>query len=126
MLRHAADAYRFGEAYIEALRLYDRLLADAPDALEPLLGRAECLHGLGGSERLAEAMAIYRRLAASGPDIDERAYWLSQLRMLQILDRVQRNTDQIAPRIERLRLEDPDLGGARYRRAFEQLEARHR
>ena len=40
---------------------------------------------------------------------------------LQILDKVQRSTDRIVPRLRRLRLQDPELGGTRYRRPLERL-----
>ncbi len=123
-LRRAADAYRLGGSYHDGLRLYDRLLKYQPDAVEVLFGRAECLFGLGG-EDLAEAIAIYKRIAAGGIEVGEDCYWRSQLRMLQILDMVQKNTDQIAPRIQRLRLQDPELGGERYRRMFQRLEAKY-
>ena len=46
--------------------------------------------------------------------------------MLQILDRAGRNTTRIAPHIRQLRARDPDLGGERFRRAFEVLENKYR
>ena len=116
----AADAYRLAGRCNEALRLYDALLADHPDAIEVLYGRAECLYDLGGS-RDEEAMAHYRRLAvATAAELDDR-HWQSQLRMLQILRRTGRNTHRIAPYIQQLRGKDPELGGERYRREFERL-----
>ena len=45
--------------------------------------------------------------------------------MLQILDRVGRNTHRILPRIEQLRQQDRALGGERYRRPFQRLEAKY-
>ncbi|MCH8163989.1 MAG: tetratricopeptide repeat protein [Planctomycetes bacterium] len=119
----AADAYRLAERYDDALRLYDTLLLKHPNAVEALLGRAECLFGLGG-DQYPQAMAIYKRIssaAAEGGDY----YWQSQLRMLQILDRTNRNTRRIAPHIRRLRQRDPQLGGERFRRGFEILQNEH-
>ena len=116
----AADAYRLAGRFNDALQLYDELLADHPDALEILYGRAECLYGLGGS-RDEEAMDHYRRLAvATAADLDHH-HWQSQLRMLQILRRRGHNTHRIAPYIQQLRGKDPELGGDRYRREFERL-----
>ena len=53
-------------------------------------------------------------------------FWLAELRTLQILDRTGRNLSKIAPRIERLRLEDKSLGGPRTRRGFDALQNKHR
>ena len=52
-------------------------------------------------------------------------YWQAQLRMLQILSRTGRNTQRIAPHIQRLRHKDATLGGERFRREFERLQSRH-
>ncbi len=70
-------------------------------------------------------MGIYRRLASAGMQSSPRRWWIAQLRMLQILDAIGRNTDQIAPRIRRLQQQDPSLGGADTRRAFEGLLVRY-
>jgi tetratricopeptide (TPR) repeat protein len=120
----AADAYRQAERWREALGLYDGLLSRHPNAVEVLLGRAECLFALG-DDHLADAMELYKRIsrATGGRGGDE--YWQSQLRMLQILSRTDRNTQRIAPHIQRLRQKDPELGGERFRREFERLQAQH-
>ena len=123
-LRHAADAYRLGERHRDALRLYDRLHRDFPNAVEILFGRAECLFGIG-QEGWAEAMGLYKRIAAGGETVGRHYYWQSQLRLLQILDLVQRSTDKIVPRIQRLKLKDPELGGQRYRREFQRLHNKY-
>jgi len=115
-----ADAYRLAGRCNDALRHYDELLADHPDALEVLYGRAECLYDLGGA-RDEEAMDHYRRLAVATATALDDVHWQSQLRMLQILRRTGRNTHRIAPYIQQLRSKDPELGGARYRREFERL-----
>jgi hypothetical protein len=38
---------------------------------------------------------------------------------------VQKNTDRIVPRINRLKKQDPELGGRRYKRGFQRLESKH-
>jgi hypothetical protein len=120
----AADACRQAEQWREALGLYDGLRLRYPNAIEVLLGRAECLFALG-DDQLADAMELYKRIsrATAGKNGDE--YWQSQLRMLQILSRMDRNTQRIAPHIQRLRQKDPELGGERFRREFERLQNRH-
>jgi tetratricopeptide (TPR) repeat protein len=120
-----AAAYLLSGRYAESAARYDRLLRDNPNAAEVLLGRAESLFGLGGEQQLADAMAIYKRFAAAGPESNPGQYWLSHLRMLQIVDRVNRNTDQILPRIERLRQQDRDFGGERYKQGFETLRMKY-
>jgi tetratricopeptide (TPR) repeat protein len=122
--RRIAEAYRLGERFRDGLGHYDHLLRDHSNAVSLLFGRAECLYGLGDA-RLAEAMAIYKRIAAVGGAEAGRYYWQSQLRMLEILDRVGRNTEQIVPRINRLRRQDPELGGPHLRRAFDTLESKY-
>jgi tetratricopeptide (TPR) repeat protein len=124
LLLTLADAQLGSGRPAEALPLYDELLAESPDALPYLLGRAECLQRIGG-DRLADAIVIFKRIAAAGPEVGGDAYWQSQLRTLQILDRVDRNTRRIVPQIERLRRIDPGLGGERWRRQFEALERKH-
>jgi tetratricopeptide (TPR) repeat protein len=123
--QYAGDALRFSGQFDEALTMYDRLLREQPNNAELLLGKAECLFELGEEQRWSEAMTIYKRLGASGPAVGAGTYWLAQLRMLQILDKTNRNTQQILPRIERLRQSDATFGGERYRRGFEALRARH-
>lgn len=126
--RRLADAYRHSNACEAALDWYDRLLEAHPGAMPLLLGRAECLFTLGrdaSEQRLAEAMTVYRRLAAATAEHGGERYWLSQLRMLQILDHAERNTDRILPRIQQLRQRDEDLGGEYFRRQFEQLQAKY-
>jgi tetratricopeptide (TPR) repeat protein len=120
----AADAYRQAQQWRDALDLYDGLRSRYPNAIEVLLGRAECLFALG-DDHLADAMELYKRIsrATGGTDGDE--YWQSQLRMLQILSRTDRNTQRIAPHIQRLRQKDPELGGEHFRREFERLQAQH-
>lgn len=123
--RSIADALRHAHRYTEAMAIYDALLDENPAMLEAAFGRAECLFGLG-SENLTDAMQLYRTIAAARRDAHDRYFWAAESRMLQILDRVDRNTHQIQPRIERLRLTDPQLGGEPYRSRFEALAASRR
>lgn len=118
----AADGLRLSLKYSDALRLYDDLILSRPDAVEALFGQAECWINLGESH-LANAMRTYRRITAAGED--GKYYWPSQLRMLQILDRIGRNTEKIAPRIRRLRKQDSTLGSERWRRGFEILQNKY-
>ena len=125
---HIADSFRLGGRHSDALPLYEQLLRDNSQAIQYLFGKAECLYALGGERRLGQAMLIFRRLAAIGrgsSSASEAYYWQSQLRMLQILDRMGRNTAKIVPRIRQLRQIDQNLGGERYRRQFQQLQNRH-
>lgn len=123
--RRVADAYRFAGDCEAATIIYARLVKLRPNASDILLGQAECFYALGGDQRLADAMGIYKRLAATGVTAGNEAYWLSQLRMLQILDATSRGTQQIVPRIERLRQSDANFGGERYRQGFEALRAKY-
>lgn len=118
ILTRIADAYRAAREFEPALRLYDEVLARQPRAREATLGRAESLFGL---ERFGEAMELFRRIAADRAEAMDHDFWLSELRLLQILDRVGRNTNQIRPRILRLGASDATYGGERFRRAFEIL-----
>ncbi len=123
VLLSVAGAYLLAERFDAARSIYDRLLAAHPNGAEALLGRAECLYGAGDAG--PEAMSLYRRIA-SGADRGTDAWWRSHMRMLQILSLAGRNTHRIAPYIEKLREEDPELGGERYRREFERLQRKHR
>lgn len=120
-----AESHRMAGRFRDALQIYDDLLRDTPDGVQLLFGRAECFFGLGG-DQLAEAFRLFQRLAAAGADRAPQYYWTAQLRLLQILDQTGRNTHQIVPRIERLRLQDSEFGGDRYRRGFNALERKYR
>jgi len=110
----------------EALVDVDRMLEMHPDAGELLFERAENLFVLAGEERLAQAMSIYRRLGQVSRESEARRWWWSQLRMLEILAMLDRNTERIGPRIRRLRAEDEQMGGADVKRGFEALSIRYR
>ena len=128
MRQRVADAYRFAGEYDRARSRYAELRRERPDAAPVLIGLAESIYHTadpGDLETLGEAMQLYRRLTATGRTVGEQIYWLAQLRSLEILDRIQRNTRQIGPQIERLRMEDEDLGGPRFRPHFDELERKH-
>lgn len=118
----AADGLRLSLNYSDALKLYEDLILSRPDAVEALFGQAECWIN-SGETNLANAMRTYRRIAAAGEG--SKYYWPSQLRMLQILDRIGRNTDKIAPRIRRLKKRNSTLGAERWRRGFELLQNKY-
>lgn len=129
VMSQVADAYRYSGRYERALDLYDTLLERQPNTSTWLFGRAECLFHLAGgsdaSRQLGEAMMVYRRLTTAGPSVGEDVYWQSHLRSLQILDQMDRNTQQIVPQIQRLRQLDREMGGERLRRGFDALQNKH-
>lgn len=120
----AADALRMAGLLQEAEGLYDELLVEQPHVIALVVGKAECVYGLGDDP--AEAMTLYRRISADRAAAEDADYWLAQLRMLQILDRIGRNTEQILPRINMLRTRNKDFGGARFRKGFLELETKYR
>ncbi len=126
-LYHAiARANELAQRYPDALSIYQRLLSYEPGGAALLRGKAECLYHIGGNDGLGEAIRIFKRLTAAGEQaVGSDIYWLSQLRSVQILDKVGRNTNQIVPHIQRLEREDSNLGGPRYRQQFNQLLAKH-
>ncbi len=124
----AADLLRLRGDHPAAIAAYEKALASAPDAREALEGEAESLRVLGGQERLASAMAIHRRLlagreAGTDPAQRDRAWWLSQLRQLQILQAAGRFDEKAVMRLNRLRALDASLGGPAFADAFERLAA---
>ncbi len=116
-----ADALRLAERWSEALGVYESVLVWRENSAEAILGRSECLYAM---QRWAEALPGFQRLAARA-EASDAVFWLAELRILQIFDAAQRNTDRIGPRIGRLRLIDPELGGPRLRREFAVLEDRY-
>jgi len=122
-----ADAYLESERAAEALPHLDLLLEGRPDALEYLLARGLALAALGGVERQAEAMALLKRVSAARAIQRDTPFWRAELGMLRILIDVDARdrsgvAAQVRPRIAQLRLRDPQMGGERWRREFEQLE----
>ncbi|MBL1216644.1 MAG: hypothetical protein D8M59_04035 [Planctomycetes bacterium] len=124
---YLAEGYRLAGRYRDALPHYEQLVADDPRAMLPLFGLAECRYRIDPSD--PESFRAFSTLNAQLSDDDRGqypdVYWLSELRLLRILDSAQRNTARIAPRIRRLRLTDPHLGGPRYEEAFLALERKY-
>ncbi len=122
----AGDLLRLRGEPLRAWQAYERVLHTHPDTAEALIGKAESNFALGGDERLSEAMAIHRRMLA-GREMEgdalrrDNAWWLSQLRQLQILQRVHRWDSRAIMQLNRLRALDPALGGEVFAAAFEQL-----
>ena len=119
-----ARTYRRSGRYDDALAIADSMVVRSPDDGDVLFERAENLWWLGGEDRLTQAMLIYRRLGRADRSSASRRWWWSQLRMLEILASLERNTEQIAPRIRQLRNDDPTLGGADIRQGFDSLSIR--
>ena len=122
----AGDLLRLRGEPVAALAAYGTALAIEPDVREALIGQAEASRMAGGAERLAAAMGIHRRLLAGRdlePDASKRdhAWWLGQLRQLQILQASGRFDDKARMRLNRLRAIDPDLGGDAFAAAFAAL-----
>lgn len=117
-----ADALRIARDYERALGVYEQVLVWREHSAEATLGRAECLFQL---ERFAAALPGFQRLAAARAETRDATFWLAELRILQIFDQADRNTDRIYARIQRLRLLDSQFGGSRYRKDFAVLEDRY-
>ena len=114
------EGLRRGGRPTAALDTIGRVEPRYANVREFVLERAECLYAVARLEDLTEAIALYRRIAAGSTE-GSPAWWLAELRQLQILRRVGRELDRIGPRIGRLRATDPELGGEGLRREFEAL-----
>lgn len=112
------------ELYDAALPVARRVAAAHGDRIDALLAVAESLWGVGSEAGLAEAMPLYSRIA-QGAVPQSPAWWLAELRRLQILDRVNRSTEVIPTKVLRLRSMDPALGGRALASKFLELAARH-
>jgi len=121
VLARALVAARMHE---QALASSRRAVAARGDRSDLLLALAESLWGIGGEPNLAEAFGLYERLARTVPE-ESPAWWLAQVRRLQILDRVGRSGDAIAPKVARLKAMDPALGGTAFAATLLDLAARH-
>lgn len=129
-----AEAFRLAGRHDRALARFELLLGQRPDAVELLAAKADCLAHAPSTatpgetddgaaarrdERLAEAMTILKRIAAGRRAARDRWFWFAETLQLEILRAAERNTEQIAPRVEQLRAIDPMLGGERWRRRLE-------
>ncbi|MFK7961709.1 MAG: hypothetical protein AB8G96_14430 [Phycisphaerales bacterium] len=120
-----ADAYRLAGDHAAARPWYDSLGGASSADPRVLFGVAEAARAAATEASFAEAMTIYRRLGSDRPGAGEHRWWVSQLRMLQILDWMQRRGESIGPRIERLRRAEPDLGGPAVAAGFAPLIERY-
>lgn len=125
---YLAEAYRMAGRYADALPHYQHLATNDPRASLPLFGLAECTYRLDPAD--PEALRAYGSLSARLTEDDRTQhpdlFWQTELRQLQVLDAAGRSTNRIVPRIRRLRLADPSLGGPRYADVFEHLEQKYR
>lgn len=102
----------------------ERVLQSTPDRADALLALAECLYGTADTASQAKAMELFTRVGRATPE-GTATWWLCELRRLQILDRVNRNVEVIAPRVARLKAAHPELGGPTLAASFLELAARH-
>lgn len=119
---YIADAFRLTGDYNQAKHYFDKI-ADGENNLSVVtaFGRAECLYH---QKEYSQAIGLYQQLISKRPNQD-LIYWQAELRQLQILDLVQRNTDRIYSRIQRLKKYDSQLGGVRFLSAFSVLERKY-
>ena len=101
-----------------------RAIAARGERADLSLALAESLWGIGGDAALAEAFALYERVSRTVRE-ESPAWWLCQARRLQILDRVNRTTEAIAPKVARLKAMDPALGGPAFAASLLEVAARH-
>lgn len=120
--RHQATVDLLRGEVARSVRTFSELRQARPADASIAMGLAEARFAAGED---AAAMALYREIVTSPAARDPMLYWQSELRMLQILDRTQRNTERIFPRIQRLRAIDPQLGGPAFRESFVGLELRY-
>lgn len=111
--------------YEEALAAFESTQTGGTESAAQVFGRAECYFGIGDTPSLREAILLYKRLVNQRAAVDEGTWWMSQLRTLQILDRVNRNTEQIPGYVDNLRHEDRHLGSRRTRRGLESLQRKY-
>lgn len=108
-----------------ALPVARRALAARGERVDTLLALAECQFAVGGDQAaLGEAMQHFTRLSQTCAE-GSPAWWIAELRRLQILERVRRNLDVIGPRIARLEAAHPELGSPSLRAEFLALAARN-
>ncbi len=119
---HKAEALRMGGSYDLAERELKNVVQGWPNSAQAILALAECKYQLGDS---AQAMRLFTQIAKSFDDDRPWMYWQAELRMLQSLDRADRNTDRIFPYIQRLRQKDSQLGGQALARQFSELERKY-
>ena len=110
----------------KSIILWESLAGEQPNAWAVLEGRADALFLSEKEAELGEAIQLYRRLGQGAPDqfVPAATWWNAQRGQLLVLEKVGRSLERIAPRIQRLRLQDPELGGLRFKKSFDTLQER--
>ena len=120
---------------VRSLRLAGRA-DEAHDRMAPLVRQfdgdadviseyAETLFLRGDRDSMVEAATYFDQLILGLQPPYPDLWWNAWMRRLQINDQLGEGTEQITVRVRALRFTDPNLGGPRFRRAFQELEARH-
>ena len=118
-----ADLLRFAGEFEKSQATYDKSLAFKPNSKEALLGKAECLFARRTDASLGEAMSIYKQLLAGheyepNPAQRDQAWWLCQLRQLEILRAANRWDERATMRLGRLKALDESLNSQEFASAF--------
>ena len=118
-----ADLLRFAGEFEKSQATYDKSLAFKPNSKEALLGKAECLFARRTDASLGEAMSIYKQLLAGheyepNPAQRNQAWWLCQLRQLEILRAANRWDERATMRLARLKALDESLSSQEFANAF--------
>ena len=118
-----ADLLRFAGEFEKSQATYDKSLAFKPNSKEALLGKAECLFARRTDASLGEAMSIYKQLLAGheyepNPAQRDQAWWLCQLRQLEILRAANRWDERATMRLARLKALDESLSSQEFANAF--------
>jgi hypothetical protein len=110
----------------DAVEVTQRLITAFPNDAAVISQHADALFGQGDQQSLAQAARYYDQIIrgiqqAPFPSV----WWNAWLRRLQINDRLNQGTADIPLRVRQLRLEDPNLGGPRYRAGLEALAEKY-
>ncbi len=121
------DSLRFAGEFAKSKGAYEKSLALKPNSKEGLLGKAECLFATTNDASLGEAMSIYKQLLAgqeyeTNPALRDKAWWLCQLRQLEILRAANRWDERATMRLSRLKALDATLGSPEFASAFAKVE----
>ena len=118
-----ADLLRFAGEFVQSQTAYEKSLALKPNSKEALLGKAECEFAKHNDASLGEAMSIYKQLLAGqeyepNPTQRDQAWWLCQLRQLEILRAANRWDERATMRLARLKALDESLSSQEFANAF--------
>ena len=120
---YAAFVLRLAGQSNDAIAYCDAILKEHPGTSEALLEKAEAMFAQGGPPQWQAAFTIFKQIRV-GSQRGSRMWWQSELRQLEILEKMEQQLDAIGPRVNRLRKENPDLGGGEIRRGLEALQLR--